>query len=333
MRLVELPLIPVAINAHGEVLGLDAAHRAARWSASGGLEELPLPAGFDHSEPVAINAQGTSVAVGIASDPAGTQRRAYVVAEEGAAGASPPSPRPGPPTVGALLGGVAARPFRIDDAGTVVGEALVPGHARSEPVLWNTQADARGATVDEGPLPRGTSLELAPRALGSCCGGTAKVLDGQGTIAGDAYDEAGRYQAFRWREGGGLERIDTEDRFSSALAMNHLGHVLIVAFPKILLAGAQGLERLKLAPKGPSHPHALNDCDVIVGDFGPFADAARAFAWDRAQGFTDLNTFLPPGAALKLKSALDLNDRGEIIGRAEAPGEVVRGFLLEPGSR
>jgi hypothetical protein len=68
----------------------------------------------------------------------------------------------------------------------------------------------------------------------------------------------------------------------------------------------------------------------VVGDFGPFADAARAFAWDRAQGFIDLNTLIEPGSGLTLKSALDLNNRGEIVGRAEAPGEILRGFLLQP---
>ncbi|HLW24733.1 MAG TPA: hypothetical protein VKT22_10270 [Steroidobacteraceae bacterium] len=297
LRLTPLPLIPVAINERGEVLGNDTGRRAALLRPQGRLEELPLPSGFEHSEAVALNANGTAVA--IADDAAHSRHLAYVVSE------------------GRLktLAGGAARPFRIDDAGLVVGEAVVVDGSRSEPVLWNTA---------------GAASPVAPRPLGGCCGGTAKVLDGRGTIAGDAYDEAGRYHAFRWREGSGLERIDPQDGFSSSLAMNRSGHVLIIAFPKILLASAQGLEPLKLSPKGHSHPHALNDCDVVVGDSGPFADAARAFAWDRTQGFIDLNTLIEPGSGLTLKSALDLNNRGEIVGRAEAPREIVRGFLLQP---
>ncbi len=313
-RLVELPLIPVAINERGDILGVDASHRAALLRAGGKLEELPLPAGFEHSEAVSINGDGTAVAV--ATDAAGMHRLPYVVAS-------------GRLT---LLGGGAARPFRIDDAGAVAGEAVLPGGVRSEPVLWHASAPGSSQQPRDGAAASALP-ELEPHAIHTCCGGTAKVLDGHGLVAGDAYDEAGHYHAFRWTEGAVLERLGAPDRFSSSLAMNRRGHLLIIEFPRILLAGPQGLEPLTLAPKGRAYPHALNDCDVVVGEVGPFSDAARAFAWDRAQGFMDLNALLPPSSSLTLHAALDINNRGEIVGRGEAARDIVKGFLLEPDRR
>ncbi len=74
----------------------------------------------------------------------------------------------------------------------------------------------------------------------------------------------------------------------------------------------------------------MNNCDVIVGGYGPFADKYRAFAWGRASGFQDLNSRIAPDSQWKLQSALAINDAGEIVGRAEFRGEDDHGFLLTP---
>jgi len=314
-RFVPLPLLPVAISERGEVLGIDAARRAARWRPRSGLEELPLPPGFERAEPVALNAHGAVVLVAIAGAGSEERRRAYVVSAGRLIG----------------LGGLGARPFRIDERGRIAGEAVLGTAGRSEPVLWVLPpADPRGRAADVERTRLSLADELAPTPLADCCGGTAKLLDGHGGAAGDLYDAAGHFHAVRWHAGAPAERLRVGERYSSALAMNRRGAVLLVEFPRIWLAGSQGLEPLTLAPHGPSHPHALNDCEMLVGDYGPYSDAARAFVWSRAQGFIDLNTRvdLPPGWTLK--SALDVNDRGEIVGRAELPGDIERGFLIEP---
>ena len=309
--------MPVALNARGEVLGLDEAHRAARWRSDAGVEELPIPAGYDRSEPVALNDAGVAVAIAVRGAGGDEQRQAYVVSE-------------GRPVA---LGGIAARPFRIDSDGRIAGEAVLTANSRSQPVFWRlitlppkgTGAKAHRALVRES--------ELVPQPLGSCCGGTAKMLDGEGGAAGDIYDPAGRYHAVRWQSGHAAEPLQSGDGYSSALAMNGHGTVVFVAFPRVWLSGSHGVELLSLAPHRPSHPHALNNCELMVGDFGPYADAARAFVWNRRQGFIDLNNHIDLPAGWTLKSAVDVNDRGEIIGRAELPGQIERGFLIEPFAR
>jgi len=325
LRLVPLPLVPVAISASGEVLGLDEARRAVRWrGAGGGLEPLPVPDGFERAEPVALNGRGDIVAVAVAGAGASERRRAYVVS--------------GGRVIG--LGGVGVRPFRIDDRGVIAGEAVLGTPGRSDPVIWHLQSAATARRSTSGasrPISKQSlatlppsAAELTPHVLENCCGGTAKLLDGAGGIAGDLYDAAGRYHATRWRDGAQTQALRSNDRYSSALALNSHGSLVVVEFPRIWLLGSNGTERLTLAARAPSHPHALNDCELLVGDYGPNADALRAFAWTRAGGFTDLNARVerPPGWTLK--SAVDVNDRGEIVGRAALPGDLERGFLLEP---
>lgn len=295
-RVVTLPLWPVAINDRGEVLGTTAEHRAALWERRSGLHELPLPAGFTHSEGVSLNARGHVAA--LAFDAGFTRSQSFFIVGDGVA----------------LLAGERTRPYQLNDRDVIAGEALLPGHERPEPVLWSA----------------GSVGTLEPRPLGASFGGAAKSIDEQGFAMGDAYDEQGRYYAFSWSERAGLERLDRTDPFSSVVAMNHLGHGVIAAFPRIFLYSPAGLRRIALAPRTASQPRALNDCDVIVGAFGPFADASRAFAWDRAGGFVDLNERIPAAAGWKLQIATAINNRGEIIGRGDPPGAPDAGFLLLP---
>lgn len=298
-RLVPLPLVPVSINARGEVLGELPTHRAAIWSPTQ-LRELALPEGFTASQAVSMNDRG--VAVAVAQDLASGRTLAYAVRG----------------TQLVRLAGDAARPFRIDATDTVAGEAVTAGQSRSQPVLWSLGSDA----------------QASPQRLDSCCGGTAKVLDGHGGMAGDLYDESGRYHAARWRLETGFLRLDGSARFSSALAMNTRGEVLLVEFPRLFLATPAGLTPIVIAGKRALHPHALNGCDVMVGEMGPFADAARAFVWSRAQGMRDLNTLVTgDSGGLILKSALDIDEAGDIVGRAATARDMEVGFLLRPAPR
>jgi hypothetical protein len=313
-RLVPLPLLPVALNAHGEVLGIDAEHRAARWRSDTGLALLPLPRGFERAEPVALNDAGLAVAVAVAGAGGSERRRPYAVVHGQVV----------------ILGGAGARPFRIDAAGRVAGEAVLEAAEGTQPVLWQIESLSKAGSNNPRHISHGMAPVLMPLPLAACCGGTAKLLDGQGGVAGDLYDSAGRYHAVRWRPAQTPEPLQSGDGFSSALAMNRHGDVVFIDFPHLWLAGPHGLEHLSLAPRRASHPHALNDCDELVGDVGPYSDAARAFLWNREQGFIDLNDRIDRPAGWTLKSAVDVNDRGQIVGRAELPGDLERGFLIQP---
>jgi hypothetical protein len=87
---------------------------------------------------------------------------------------------------------------------------------------------------------------------------------------------------------------------------------------------------LDLSSRYPSQPRAINNCDVIVGSFGPFADAERAFIWDKSRGFRDLNTGIASDSGWTLESANSINDHGEIVGRGDYKGQDDTGFLLIP---
>jgi len=290
-RVMDLPLSPAAINDWGEVAGTTATHRAALWSAGRGLKELPLPPGFVNSEAVSINNRGHVLV--IAYDRAFSKHESFVFA------------------AGVLtrLSGEQTRAFQISDSDDVVGESLVPGKTGSQPVVWQHRT---------------------LRPIDSCCGGTAMGSNRNGEVVGDAYDDNGRYHAFLWTKARGLQSIGPPQEYSSAIAINVRGHVLIEA-PSGALFHAEGSSmRLKLAAKTPSRPRALNDCDVIVGAFGPFSDASRAFVWEKSQGFQDLNSLVPGSSGWKLESATGINNRGEIVGKGDWNHEDNSGFVLIP---
>jgi uncharacterized membrane protein len=289
---IALPLRPAAINAAGEIAGTTSDHRAALWSRSGGLRVLPLPRGFAHSEAVAINRHGD--VAGNAYDAAYDAHGAFVYGSGGMR----------------RLGGEETRAFSIGADGEVVGEALLAGDTRSEAVVW------RG----DDPVP-----------LGSCCGGSAKAVNAAGAAVGDAYDTQGRYHAVLWTGGSPARELVPKDGYSVGIAINDRDDVVIESLARVFLYDSSGLERLALAPKGPSHPRALNNCGVVVGAFGPFSDAARAFVWSRASGFHDLNGRLNGDTeGWKLETASGINDRGEIVGWGDTRRADDVGFLLIP---
>jgi hypothetical protein len=108
------------------------------------------------------------------------------------------------------------------------------------------------------------------------------------------------------------------------------GHVVIQVLSRTFLYADGHSTRLDLAPKSPSHPRAINGCDLIVGSFGPFSDADRAFVWAKSTGFRDLNTLISPASGWKLETAAGINRRGEIVGKGDPPGAEDSGYLLIP---
>jgi uncharacterized membrane protein len=290
-RVIALPLQPVHVNELGQVAGTTAGHRAALWSERSGLRELPLPAGFYNSEGVAVNNSGHLT--GVVYDRTFSKHRAFIFAGG----------------VLSLLSGDQARSYDMNDSDEVVGESLLPGGRTTGPVAWNKN------TI---------------RSLGGCCGGSAKGIDKSGDVIGDVYDDTGRYQAFLWNAKGSMRAIGPSDRYSSAIALNGHSHVVVQAVSEAFLYASGNLAHLELSPSYPSQPRAMNNCDIIVGSFGPFADAERAFAWEKSRGFLDLNLRIASDSGWTLESATSINDHGEIVGRGDYKGQDDTGFLLVP---
>ena len=290
-KVVALPLRPAHVNEARQVTGTTAGHRAALWTEQSGLRELPLPGGFYNSEAAALNNSGH--VTGVVYDRAFSQHRAFTFTNG----------------VLTLLPGEQSHPYNISDSDEVAGESVLPGKTSTGPVVW---------------------IGAAIRSLGDCCGGAAKSVNNSGEVIGDVYDKDGRYQAFLWTASRGLQLIGPPDLYSSAIAINTQGHVVVQAFSQVFLYAGGSLTRLDLSSRYPSQPRAINNCDVIVGSFGPFADAERAFIWDKSLGFRDLNAHIASDSGWTLESATSINDHGEIVGRGDHRGQDDTGFLLVP---
>jgi len=291
-RIVAVPLRPAQISDSSQIAGTVDERKAATWTEEKGLRIFAVPAGYSSAQGVGLNSSGE--VIGVAVDRDGDRHRALVF-------------RRGKPEV---LAGERSKATAINDDGEIVGSAKLAGKAVSGAVLWK-----RGKAI----------------ALGGCCGGTATGINRRGQVVGEIYDEEGSYSAFLWDEAHGVRRLGTSKSYSSAIAINEAGHVLVQEFSEGIFLYQDGqFAHLNLSAKYTSDVRAISDCDAVVGGFGPFADAYRAFVWDKNLGFRDLNDLVPGGSGWKLEVATSINNRGEIVGWGDYQGKDGAGFLLVP---
>ncbi len=290
-KIVPLPLRPARINSSGQIVGKTDSNQAAVWTERSGLQKIRLPDGFSRSEAVSLNGAGN--VVGLATNGDGSRRQAFLYAKGEVI----------------LLPGEPSKAFAIDDAGVIAGESTVHGKAGTHPVLWQKQA-----IVD----------------LGGCCGGFASAINQHGQAVGQTYDQQGRYHAFLWDQKLGLRMIGPHDEYSSAIAINDSGHAAVQVLTQVFLYQEGKLARLDLSRDSPSQAYAMNNCDVVVGSFGPNSDEQRAFLWEKTAGFVDLNQRIPAGSGWTLEVATGINDKGEIVGWGDHKTGDDAGFLLVP---
>jgi uncharacterized membrane protein len=275
------------------VAGTSEQHRAVLWRRGSGLQELSVPEEFHFTEPVAIMKSGDVVINAL--DAEARKRRAFVYSNH---------------SVIALTGNQTWA-HGVSPSGVIVGEWVPQGKAASDAVYWN---------------------DNSPHSIGLCCGGTIKAANKAGEMIGDAYDDRGRYHAFAWSSSHGRRIMGPLDRYSSAVAIDDAGHILLQVGSEAYLDEAGNLQRLDLSPKFYNSVQSMNNCDFVVGGYGPDSDHYRAFLWTAATGFRDLNSLIPAGSGWTLGSATAINDRGEIVGRGDFQHDD-RGFLLIPRSR
>jgi hypothetical protein len=289
-RLVELPLRPLAISDSGWVTGNTADHAAARWSSQSGLEPISLPSEFVLSEGTGINSKGEAVGVAFTAD---SSRSVAFLFRQGKT---------------SLLPGEQSRADGINDAGEIVGQSRPPGQKAVGPVHWKND----------------TLLDLK-----ICCAGTAKRVNGNSQIVGDTYDLKGHYHAFLWDTEHGSRLLSTAgEEYSSALALNQRGEVVVRAVPGGLFLYSNGKSQPIDAPQ--ASVRGLNKDEVVVGSFGPKPEEQRAFVWDKAHGLRGLNALIAANSGWTLEVATSINDRGEIVGWGDHGETENAGFLLVP---
>ena len=287
---IELPFIPKVIGSSGVVAGITELHHAVLWSRKSGVEELSVPEGFNYTEPVAITKTGAVLID--AFDAKGHKRGAFAWVDH---------------SLMALAGNQTwAR--GVDAAGTIVGEWVPEGRTATDAVYWK---------------------DSVPHSLGLCCGGMLKGVNEQGDMIGDTYDDRGHYHAFSWSPTSGQRIIDPADAYSSAVAINSAGHILLQVGSEAYFDDTRQLQHLDLSKKFYNSVQAMNDCDVVVGAYGPDSEHYRAFLWSQTQGFRDLDSFVSSASGWELQSAAAIDNRGEIVGSGALRGDD-RGFLLIP---
>jgi probable HAF family extracellular repeat protein len=203
--------------------------KAALWSSRDGLRELPAVDGYPLVEITGINDSGA--VIGTVSRLTHSETKAFLY-------------RDGKVTIIPDL----AKPYAINNAGVIAGAAPLAGKPGNSAVFWDN-----GKLVD----------------LGNCCGGVATSLNQPGDAVGNAYDRDARYHAFLWRRDGGLQWIGSPQSFSSAIAINDKGAVLVQRFTEGIFLFQQGQwTRLELSRKA-NDVRALNNFNLVVGAFGP----------------------------------------------------------------
>jgi probable HAF family extracellular repeat protein len=296
--LTALPLKPTAISDSGLVIGTVEDGHAAVWSASKELVIIPEAKGFQLSEARGINRAGE--VVGIQSTADRSEFFGFLFRS------------------GKLvrLPGENTRAFGINDAGDIAGEAILPGKDLSTAVLWKG---------------------LKATDLGACCAATAKAINANGQVIGNAYDQEGKYHAFLWEPGHGMRGVGDESQpsasqpYTSAIAINAGGHVLVQDPGRTLTLYRGNVPiAVEVSKKYPVEAKSMNGRDEIVGAFGPFYDADSAFIWDEARGAQDLNDLVKGLKGWKLSVATGINDKGQIVGFGNHLGEEDSGFLLTP---
>jgi len=244
-------------------------------------------------------------------------------------------------------GFTATESLGLNRAGDVAGTATREGS--SEPVAFQSSGGKVSLLSDErskataingsGEIVGQSSERIVAWhkgksiPLGGCCGGIAHAVNNRGQIVGQFNDKAGRFGAFLWEPDQGLRSIaPAQGTNSTALAINDAAHVLVQSFSPNAVFLWQGgkFTDVQLSDEFASQPLALNNQDVIVGEFGAASDFNHAFLWDRQHGFRDLNHLIDASSDWVLESAFDVNDWGEIVGIGDHGNDQDVGFLLVP---
>ena len=200
-------------------------------------------------------------------------------------------------------------------------------------VIWASE----GNQIRElPPLPGDTS-------------GAATAINDKGQVVGISgiCDQAvGRFTAAHavlW-ENGGVTDIGNlgSDAWNTPMAINQQGDIVGFAgqpgddpdnpqLHAFLWTRQDGIQDLGALPGDVySEAHGINERRQVVGISCDAAGSCRAFLWQNGV-MTDLNTLVAPGYTDVLTTAQDINDLGEITGRAFDPDTGERpAFLATP---
>jgi probable HAF family extracellular repeat protein len=232
------------------------------------------------------------------------------------------------------LGGPDAYAAFVNDRGQVAGYSFTNS-------IPNPVATACGGAMQvptEAPFfleDSGSGMTNVGTLGGNC--GFANDMNGSGVVVGYS-DLAGDLTGhpFRWTRSERIKDLGTfGGTFGYALAVNDTGEIVggattqnDQAFDAFLWKNGVMKNLGTLAGDCGSLAQSINSKDQVTGQsLSCDGTSSRAFLWENGQ-MIDLNTTVGPDSDLQLLDALEINERGEIIGQGALADGNQHVFLL-----
>ena len=228
--------------------------------------------------------------------------------------------------LGTLPGGGTSRATDINDVGQVVGTSMQWDFEHA--VIWN-----QGQITDLGALkPR--AINNAGQVVGSIPAGFSNMTN---AVVWEHYGGfSNMTHAVVWENGQLTDLGASPGAINGSLAndINNVGQIVGVDHERAVLwwQGAK-VELGSLSGDSNSNALGINDLGQVVGYSQTFAnssDGIRAVLWQNGT-VLDLNTLASVQASgWTLRSATQINDKGQIIGLGVSPSGFYQSYLLSP---
>jgi probable HAF family extracellular repeat protein len=223
--------------------------------------------------------------------------------------------------LGALGTGNDALAMAINEVGQVIGISYTSSTPNQLPSPCSAVTNGLLPTVDPFLWENGKMVDLG--TLGGTCGIPAWIND-RGQVVGYSYLAGDQVQhAFLWRgKNGKMQDLGTlggGSASASASMINDFGQIVGGSsladgqFDAFLWDGR--MHDLG-ALNGCAYAWAINAHAQVVGNWGGSQCAQGAFLWENGGPMVDLNTLVSSTAGLSVAGAIEINDRGEIVGSA-----------------
>jgi probable HAF family extracellular repeat protein len=225
----------------------------------------------------------------------------------------------------------------IQDIGTLGGPDALPGSSCSgQPrdviaglsyTSFTPNASTGVPTVDTFLWKNGKMIDLGNlggtmAGLGPCVNHRGQVIN-ESTLPGDLVSHA-----FIWEDGAMTDLGTLGGNNSEAIWINDAGVVVGSAdLPGSQIHDAVVWTNGKIHDLGTvagdpcSRGRGLNASGQVVGGSSDCRNFLQAFVWKEEGGpMLDLNRLIPPGSGWQLTNAFNINDRGEILAKADPLG-------------